>query len=82
MAPFMITDVDFYGAQDFLAHFADGAAEYRDGFRRVPIEDGQKILMLETLVRVQSTAAEQCVFEAYGGGFAKGRAYVEFIIAI
>ena len=52
MAPFMIADADFKGAQDFLAHFADGAAKHRDGFRRVPIEDGQEILMLETLVRV------------------------------
>jgi len=39
-APFMIADADFKGAQDFLAHFADGTAEYRDGFRRVPVEDG------------------------------------------
>ena len=78
----MIADADFYGTQDFLAHIADGAAEYRDGFRRVPVENGQKILMLETLVGIQSAAAEQHVFEAHGGGFAKGRAYVKFIIPI
>ena len=78
----MIADADFYGAQDFLAHFADGTAEHRNSFLRVPIKDGQKILVLETLVRVQSAAAEQRVFEAHGSGFAKGRAYVEFIIAV
>ena len=78
----MISDCYFNGAQDFLAHFANGAAEHRNGFRRVPVEDGQKILVLETLVRVQAAAAEQRVFEAHGGGFAKGRAYVEFIIAV
>ena len=36
--------------------------------------------MLESCVRLQATSGQQRVFEAHGGGFAKGSAYVKLII--
>ena len=52
MTPFVVTDGNFNGTQDFLAHLADRRTQHGDSFRRVPIEDGQKSLMGKVLVGV------------------------------
>jgi hypothetical protein len=81
MTPFIVAQGNFNVPQNFLAHTADSGSEDSNGFRRVPVEDRKEILMLEPGFRVQSASGQQRVFQAHGGGFAKGCLYVKFIIS-
>lgn len=76
----MIADGDFKCTQDFLAHFADGDSKNGHRFRCIEIENRQEILMLETRVGMEAAPKQERVFEADGGGLAKGSAYVKLII--
>lgn len=78
----MVADTDFNGAENLLAHFADRRTQHGNGFRGVPVKDGQKVLMDEALIGVQPASGQQCVFKADGGRLAKGSAYVNLIIPI
>lgn len=77
----MVSDCYFNGAQDFLAHFADRRSQNGDGFRGIPVENGQKILVGKAFVGMASAAGQQGVFGADGSGFPEGNPDVEFIVS-
>lgn len=76
----MISDCYFNGAQNFLAHFADRRPQHCYGFRGIPVENGQKILMDKAFVGIAPAAGQQSVFGADGGGLPEGNSDVEFIV--
>lgn len=76
----MLSNCYFNGAQDFLVHFADCRPQHCYGFRGIPVENGQKILMDKAFVGIAPAAGQQSVFGADGGGFPEGNSDVEFIV--
>ena len=76
----MISNCYFNGAQDFLVHFADCRPQHCYGFRGIPVENGQKILMDKAFVGIAPAAEQQSVFGADGGGLPEGSPDVEFIV--
>ncbi len=76
----MIPNCYFNGAQDFLVHFADCRPQHCYGFRGIPVENGQKILMGKAFVGIAPAAGQQSVFGADGGGLPEGNSDVEFIV--
>ena len=82
MAPFIVAQGNFNVPEYLFAHFADSGSKDSNRFRRVPVEYGQEVLMLESRFRVQLTPRQQRIFQADGGGFAKGCTYVKIIISI
>ena len=76
----MISNCYFNGAQNFLAHFADRRPQHCYGFRGIPVENGQKILMDKAFVGIAPAAGQQGVFSADGGGLSEGSSDVEFIV--
>lgn len=77
----MVSDCYFNGAQNFLAHFADRRSQNGDGFRGIPVENGQKILVDKTFVGMASAAGQQGVFGADSSSFPEGNPDVEFIVS-
>jgi len=79
---FMVFDRDLDLPQHLFVDLADCRAEGVDDIRGVPVEDAQKILMLEVFLRLHAAPGHEGVGDADGGGAAEGRPDVELIIAL
>lgn len=76
----MVFDRDLNLPQHLFIDLTDRCAEGVDGIRGIPVEDAQKILMLEVFLRLHAAPGHERVGDADGGGAAEGRPYVKLII--
>ena len=82
MLPLMIFNSNFNLPQYLLGDLAGCRPQGGDGGGRVEIEYGQKILMLEILIGVDTAAFHQHVGNTYRGSFPKCHTCVKFIIVL
>ena len=74
LAPFIVSAADgrfdcpLDGAQDFAADVADCGTECVDSVRGRKIVDGLKTVFVKIAIRLKSTAFQQRVGDANGGG--------------
>ncbi|MFQ8751897.1 MAG: hypothetical protein ACLR9F_14825 [Faecalibacterium prausnitzii] len=86
LAPFIVSAADgrfdcpLDGAQDFAADVADCGTECVDSVRGRKIVDGLKTVFVKIAIRLKSTAFQQRVGDANGGGRLELHLHPGFII--